>query len=72
MSSIITLKLAAVQWAREAAEHDLKFSGDRAIAKLGLSADAAADLRAALLFYAESAATRTVSSLKLHGHLRGV
>lgn len=57
----------AVSAALEEAERDLKFSGDEAIRKLGLKPDQAANLRKALLFYAENGAARGVALLALHG-----
>ena len=66
----IDLRILASKSAREDAEKDLRFSGDDAIAKLKLNQEQASNLRAALLFYAESGASRAVSFLKLHGHLK--
>ncbi len=66
VAKIVTLASGA---AKEDAMGDFKFSGESALKKLNLSQSDFENIREALLFYAESAAIRTVRTLKLHGLL---
>lgn len=61
------LALQAEGWAEEAARQDLAFAGDAPWA--GITAEQRKQLEAALIYYARSAARRTVRALREHGHL---
>jgi hypothetical protein len=53
----------------EDAQKDLDFGGNRAIDALNITDEQKAHLKAALLFYAQSAAIRTLGILRLHNLL---
>ncbi len=62
-----TVRIAVENWAQEDAERDLAFVGNAPFA--GMTPDKAAEVRAALVFYAKRGAVSAFNGLDLHGHL---
>lgn len=64
-----TLSLQVQDWAADDARRDLAFCADAPWTSLGLNKLQREQIEAALIHYARTAAARTLSALKLHGHI---